>query len=140
MPDKNLLQVELEFERQIHQSRMLAVFRRNPTTWELLLRLAAQENGGVDGIYHTIDQVETRYLGTSALLKFVRERRDDGLLQFLEHTKRSKFIVALDPLLREELIALLAWRNARITKEAHPSPFNGAHTPDTPRNPYDVAE
>ena len=129
------VELELDFERIVHQSSMLHIFRRNTSTWELLLRLAAQENGKVDGIVNAINQVETRYLRSSALLKFVRERRDDGLLQFLEHTKRSKFTVALDPAVRDELIATLAWRNAQIRTGKPSSLLNSAQTPDTTRKP-----
>lgn len=108
------LEVELDFERRVHLSRMLSIFRRNPSTWELLLKLANQHDGGAEGIYQTIEQIETRYLGSSALLKFVRERRDEGLLEFREHTKRSKFTVSLEPSLRNELMAILDWRNAQL--------------------------
>lgn len=108
------LSLELDFERALAQSRLLSMFRRNPSTWELLLMLALHENGSEDGVYNTIDSLQTRYLGNSAMLKFVRERRDDGLLLFTEHTKRSKWKITLDPALREALIALLDQRNADL--------------------------
>jgi len=120
------LKVELEFERLVHQSRMLSIFRRNPSTWELLLKLASEGDVGVDGIYHAIEQVETRYLGSSAMLKFVRERRDDGLLQFNEHSKRSKWRISVEPSLREELVSLLALRNAELVNGTLKAAMNGS--------------
>ena len=126
------LEVELKFERLVHQSRMLSVFRRNPSTWELLLRLAAEDENGLDGIYHAIEQLETRYLGSSAMLKFVRERRDDGLIEFKEHSKRSKWRVTLEPSLREELLSTLAWRNGQLLSTGHRT---APHA--TTANPFD---
>ena len=88
MDKSKIIKVELEFERAVSQSRELSLFRRNPTTWELLL-LAQNENGALNGLYKTIDAVETRYLGNSALLKFVREQRDHGPEDFISATTRS---------------------------------------------------
>lgn len=125
MQSKFHLEVELNFERLVHQSRALSIFRRNPSTWELLLRLAADQSGGADGVYNAIEQLETRYLGSSAMLKFVRERRDDGLLEFRENAKRSKWTVSLEPSLREELVSLLERRNDALVTEASKSHLSG---------------
>ena len=119
MRDQSSIETELMFEREIERSRILSIFRRNPSTWELLLKLASEPNNTGDGLYETIAQVQTRYLGHSALLKFVRDRRDDGLLHFSEHTKRSKWRVSLDPGLREELVSVLAWRSEHLLRNLH---------------------
>ncbi|MFN4101143.1 MAG: hypothetical protein ACK4GT_15340 [Pararhodobacter sp.] len=110
------LALELDFERQIYQSKLLSLFRRNPSTWELLLYLAQFEEGSEDGVYGTLERLETRYLSNSAMLKFVRERRDDGLLLFNEHAKRSKWTIALNESLREALFALLKEHNSGFSK------------------------
>ena len=55
------------------------------------------------------------------MLKFVRERRDDGLPIFTEHTKRSKWKITLDPALRESLIALLEQRNTELQRPGGPA-------------------
>lgn len=128
MPYRDELEIELWFERQLHQSRILSVFRCNPSTWELLLQLASQPDGSADGVYQTIERIETRYLGNSALLKFVRERRDDGLLEFTEHVKRSKWRIGLAPELREALETALGQRNDRLRRATAPSAQNGAQT------------
>jgi len=114
------LKLDIDFERRIYQSKLLSLFRRNPSTWELLLYLAQFEDGSEDGVYNTLERLETRYLGNSAMLKFVRERRDDGLLQFTEHTKRSKWKVSLDGALREALLLALEDRNKALQKALAP--------------------
>lgn len=114
MTHRRIVDVELEFEREIARSRELSLFRRNPTTWELLLLLAQCENGSNDGVYNTIEAVNTRYLGNSALLKFVRERRDDGLIEFVEHEKKSKWTLRLNQDLLAQLIDVLDARNRRF--------------------------
>lgn len=114
MDKRKIVDVDIDFERRIAQSRHLALFRRNPTTWELLLMLARNENGSADGVYRTLETLETGYLGNSALLKFIRERRDDGLISFLENEKRSKWTVQLFEPLQEEIMALLDHRNNDI--------------------------
>ena len=48
------------------------------------------------------------------MLKLVRERRDEGLIEFRDHAKRSKRVVALDPSLQNELLSILAERNALL--------------------------
>lgn len=117
MDKSKIIKVELEFERAVSQSRELSLFRRNPTTWELLL-LAQNENGALNGLYKTIDAVETKYLGNSALLKFVREQRDHGTLHFLEAEKKSKWVLQVEQRLIDELVALLLLE----AKETHLGP------------------
>ena len=117
------VRLELEFERMISQSRELSLFKRSPTTWELLLLLALDEGGGTDGVYNTIEAVKTRYLGNSAMLKFVRERRDDGLIQFREHQKKSKWSLKLNDDLHMQLFEVLIARNqlllARLKEDSN---------------------
>ncbi|WP_127105137.1 hypothetical protein [Pararhodobacter zhoushanensis] len=118
MEHQKIVNIELNFEREVAQSRGLSLFRRNPTTWELLLLLARYKNGSNEGVYNTIDSVGTRYLGNSALLKFIRERRDDGLVQFLEHEKKSKWTLQLNEELVAQLIELLDTRNRQLLRAA----------------------
>jgi hypothetical protein len=132
MTHDKLLALELEFERAISELRSLSLFRRNPSTWELLLYLAQFEEGSEDGVYSTLDRLQTNYLGSSALLKFMRERRDDGSLVFFEHTKRSKWKVALNPQIREVLLTTLAARNVKML-DGSSSPMNLPHTVHSPK-------
>jgi len=120
MTRDSLLALEIDFERQIYESKLLSLFRRSPSTWELLLHLAQFEEGSEDGVYNTLDRLRTRYLGNSAMLKFVRERRDDGLLLFTEHTKRSKWKVSLDAELRDALLLALEERNRGLGQALAP--------------------
>ncbi|KPP98461.1 MAG: hypothetical protein HLUCCA12_18075 [Rhodobacteraceae bacterium HLUCCA12] len=110
------LSVEIETQRKIARSRKLSAFHRNATTWELLLLLAANDGESDLGVYNTLDQLETGYLGQSALLKFLRDRRLDGLLSFDEHEKRSKWRLRLEPALYEEVVEYLAKRNRELAK------------------------
>ncbi|KPP98465.1 MAG: hypothetical protein HLUCCA12_18095 [Rhodobacteraceae bacterium HLUCCA12] len=110
---------ELAFERAIAASRKLAVFRRNAATWELLLLLALSEGDDETGIYELIGRVESRALGNSALLKFLREQTDAGMLQLLSgRAKRSRRVLRLEPTIVEELVKLLHRRNRLIS--SHP--------------------
>lgn len=113
---RNTLSVELEFEREIARSPELSLFRRNPTTWELLLLLSQAEGASNEGVYNTIESVQTRYLGDSALLKFIRERRDDGLVRFLEHEKKSKRTVQLHNDLIAQMTSVLNYRNSQLLR------------------------
>jgi len=105
------LKIELEALRRIARSPGLSAFNRNATTWELLLLLAANDGQSDLGVYNTLDQLETGYLGQSAMLKFLRDRRLDGTVTFDEHEKRSKWRLRLDPSLQEALMQLLTSRN-----------------------------
>ena len=124
------LQIELETERRIAQSRGLSAFHRNGTTWELLLLLAVHDGQSDLGVYNTLDQLETGYLGQSAMLKFLRDRRSDGLLAFDEHEKRSKWRIRLARPLYFELIDFLSNRNDALnsafsSETLKPSDMNG---------------
>jgi len=123
---RDTLKIELEFEREIAKSRELSLFRRNPTTWELLLLLSQNENGNHDGLHTTIESTKTQYLGSSALLKFIRERRDDGVLQFLENKKKSKRTIQVDMQVLAKLSELLAKRNHQLIEAAR-AHSNEAH-------------
>lgn len=114
---ERILQDEIDFEHRVSRSKVLSLFRRNPTTWELLLHLAQSEDGGQEGVYKTVDLLETRYLDVSAMLKFVRERRDDGLIRFGDQAKRSKRRLILNQDVRDELLSVLDKR------------FNGSEPP-----------
>jgi hypothetical protein len=109
-----IIQAELEFEHRIARSRQLSAFRRNASTWELLLLMALEDGQSDEGIHGTAEKVATRYIGTSALLKFMRERRDDGSLVFEEHDKRSKWRIRLSASVLTELQQALKERNDRL--------------------------
>jgi hypothetical protein len=122
---KALIEAELDFERQVAKSRGLASFRRNATAWELLMILASQPEGYTEGLHEIPAATGTRYLGRSALLKFVRSQRDAGLIEFLEHEKRSKRILRIRPDLVQELVRLLERRyaaKAEALSAADPAP------------------
>jgi hypothetical protein len=109
-----IIQAELAFEHRIAQSRQLSAFRRNASTWELLLLMALHAGQSDEGIHGTAEKVATKYIGTSALLKFMRERRDDGSLVFEEHDKRSKWRIRLNAAVLVELQLALKERNDRL--------------------------
>jgi len=109
-----LLDTEIAFEKRVAANRGLSTFRRNPTTWELLLMLAAMREGFTEGLHEVPNAITTRYLGPSALLKFIREQRDAGLIRFLEHEKRSKRILQADPQIVDALHDLLKWRDQTL--------------------------
>lgn len=109
------LHIELDHERRVSASPRLSVFRRNATAWELLLMLAEQGEGG-DGLYNLAEQVQTDHLSAAAMLKFMRDRRKDGLLHFEQHEKRSKWRVLVDDDLLDELHAHLELRNRLLLK------------------------
>lgn len=114
--DFQLLQTEIEFERRIAGIRDLSAFRRNPTTWELFLLLASARDGFTEGLHEVPNRIGTRYLGPSALLKFIREQRDAGRIRFLEHEKRSKHVLQVDPQLVRRLLELLLWRDRLLAE------------------------
>lgn len=113
-----LLDIETEFERRVSNNRSLATFRRNPTTWELLLLLASVRDGFTDGLHEVPNAIRTRYLGPSALLKFIREQRDAGHITVLEHQKRSKRVLRIDPEIAQQLVSLLHWREEALRLRA----------------------
>lgn len=104
---RDLWAAELARERALARHPALAVFRRNATAWEALLIVATTEGTG-PGLYELVAQVETRALGPSALLRFLREQRAAGTLLFTRSpAKRSKWTVALRPDLTAALRAIL---------------------------------
>lgn len=111
--------MELEMEKTISRSRGLSVFRRNATTWELLLLLASLDGKSDLGVQNTLRSLQTDYLGQSAMLKFLRDRRADGLLQFDEHDKRSMRRIRLAPSLLAEIQTLLKARNRLLIENEH---------------------
>lgn len=102
---------DLAFERAVFQHPRLSIFRRNATTWEVLLMLAAAPDGDGPGLYEVIDAVQTRALGHSALLRFLRDRREDGSIVFTRNSlKQSKWSLALPGDLRQDLLTLMQRR------------------------------
>lgn len=102
---------DLAFERAVFQHPHLSIFRRNATTWEVLLILAAAPEGDGPGLYEIVEGVQTRALGPSALLRFLRDRRDEGSILFHRNSrKQSKWSLSLRPDLRDELLALMQGR------------------------------
>lgn len=118
----SLLRAELAFEHAVARHRELAMFRRNVATWELLLLLAGARGATVHGVHGLVDAVSTRGLGPSALLRFVRDRRDDGqLIVTPDPGKRSRQRVTLRPDLIEALLAELEVRRRAAGRLAFPN-------------------
>ncbi|KPQ06625.1 MAG: hypothetical protein HLUCCA12_10085 [Rhodobacteraceae bacterium HLUCCA12] len=109
--------LELDHERRVGVSPRLSVFRRNATAWELLLLLASESDSASDGLYDLVGRVHTDHLSDPALLKFIRDRRKDGMLHFEPHEKRSKWRIRLDEDVLDELKMTLAVRNRLICKD-----------------------
>jgi len=107
---EKLISSELDFERRIATSRQLSLFRRNPSTWEFLLLLALHEGSSDDGMHGITEKIVTKYIGVSAMLKFMRERRDDGSLRFERHDKRSKWRIRLSDSLLSEVHTVIQER------------------------------
>lgn len=112
--NRQIYQIELEHELRLAESQRLSVFRRNAATWELLLRLAADEEEASDGLYNLAARVQTDHLSSAALLKFMRDQRHAGRLLFEPHVKRSKWRVRLEDDVLEELQTLIALRNQAL--------------------------
>lgn len=105
------LTAELEFERALFANPQLSIFRRNATTWEVLLMLAEVDAGQGPGLYEVVGSVRTRALGPSALVSFLQERREEGSIVFTRNSlKQSKWSLSLRADLREELLTLLDQR------------------------------
>src|SRR5690554_1614633 len=94
IPREQIL-AHLEFERRIAQSSQLSLFRRNPSTWEILLLIALLDGDSDDGMYAIIEKVSTKYVGSSALLKFLRERRKDESLDLEDLFNRTNWGIRL---------------------------------------------
>ncbi|RGP38779.1 hypothetical protein [Pseudotabrizicola alkalilacus] len=106
-----LLQSELAFERAVFKHPKLSIFRRNATTWEVLLMIARADEQQGPGLYEIVESVETNALGQSALLRFLRERREDGIIRFNRSPqKQSKWTLAISEDLRADLLDLLLLR------------------------------
>jgi len=112
--------LELAYERKISRSRVLSTFRRNATSWEFMLLLAMNEGKSDEGLYNTLNQLETNYLGQSAMLKFLRDQRAEGLVNFDEHEKRSRLRLRLAPSVLAELTSILEERNQRVSDSLVP--------------------
>jgi len=110
------LQIELDVIRKISHSRGLSAFHRNGTPWELLLLLAANEGESKLGVYNTLDRLETKYLGKSAMLKFLKDRRAEGLLTFDENEKRSSWHLSLCQEIHDSISETLRDRNHRLVE------------------------
>lgn len=105
------LAIDLAFERAVFRHPRLSIFRRNATTWEVLLILAAVPEPVGPGLYEVVETAETNALGRSALLRFLRERRDEGTILFTRNPhKQSKWSLALRADLRQDLVNLLKER------------------------------
>jgi hypothetical protein len=103
-----LLHTELASERAIFRHRQLSLFRRNATTWEALLMIAASPGSKKPGLYETVQVVETKALGQSALLRFLRDCRDDSNIQFTRNpNKQSKWTLGMYEGLHADLLAFL---------------------------------
>ncbi len=118
--NRQIFQIELEHELRLAACDELSVFRRNASTWELLLRLAAEEEEASDGLYNLAARVQTNHLSGAALLKFMRDQRRDGRLLFEPHVKRSKWRVRPTDTVQAALEALLEQRNRAITDASRP--------------------
>ncbi|MCC5956548.1 MAG: hypothetical protein JJU07_10610 [Natronohydrobacter sp.] len=113
---KQIIAAELAFERDVAASTVLPRFRRNGTTWELLLLLAASQGTAEDGIYQTLEQVQTSYLGKPALTKFLRDCRTEGSLTFDVHEKRSSRRMSLSEEVHAEILALFSAHAKRLSQ------------------------
>lgn len=113
---RELLEVELEAEREAAQSAWLSPFRRNASCWELLLTIAATDGATEQGIYQTLKGLETPYLGQSAMVKFVKECRKSELLLFDKHIKRSATRIQLAPEVQADLVTMLERRNRSLRR------------------------
>lgn len=110
-----VLEADLTFERAVFRNPSLSIFRRNATTWEVLLMLASAPSADAGpGLYEIVEAVETRALGPSALLRFLRERREEGSVIFTrDRLKQSKWSLSLREDLRVALTELLEERCRR---------------------------
>lgn len=73
--------------------------------------IAEAAEGEGPGLYELVDSVETNALGQSALLRFLRDRRDEGIVLFERSPrKQSKWTLKISGPLLADLRALLQLR------------------------------
>lgn len=114
---RSVIALELDFERKVARNRDLALFRRNAATWEMLLTALVADGAERVGVYDLVESVRSTGLGSSALLRFVRDRRDDGLFIFgADPKKKSKHRISLRADLADAAIRLLDQRNAEMQR------------------------
>lgn len=114
---RRAIALELEFERAIARNRDLALFRRNAATWEMLLTALIATGAERVGVYDLVESVHSKGLGSSALLRFMRDRRDDGLFVFgPDPVKKSKHRISLRDDLAEAALRLLDKRNSELLR------------------------
>ena len=114
---RRIIALELEFERAVAKNRDLALFRRNAATWEMLLAALVADDEDRIGVYDLVESVTSKGLGSSALLRFVRDRRDDGLFIFgTDPKKKSKHRISLRDDVADAALTLLDQRNHALRR------------------------
>ena len=83
------LRFAFAFEKDALRDKRLAPFRRNSTTWELLLKITEADLN----IQQAIRALETDCLGYSSIVRFINVQLQDGRLQAVPGQKRSEKIL-----------------------------------------------
>ena len=92
-----------ETEKSALRHPDLAPFRRNPTTWELLIGTLSEERN----IQQAIFALDTDCLGYSSLIRFVNNQIADGRLVTVPGPKRSEKILRPSRQVAEALLTLI---------------------------------
>lgn len=103
-PLRTHLASAFETEKTALRHPDLAPFRRNPTTWELLIGTLAEERN----IQQAIFALDTDCLGYSSLIRFVNNQIADGRLVAVPGQKRSEKILRPSPQVAEALMTLIS--------------------------------
>ena len=78
-----------DIEKVALRDKRLAAFRRNPTTWEILLSVSKNDLN----IHQTIKGLETDCLGYSSIIRFITAQVEEGGLIAIDGQKRSEKII-----------------------------------------------
>lgn len=87
--DVSAISNAFKLEKVALRDKRLAAFRRNPTTWEILLSVSRNDLN----IHQTIKGLETDCLGYSSIIRFITAQIAEGRLIAIDGQKRSEKII-----------------------------------------------
>lgn len=83
------LSLMLDVEKRALRHAGLAAFRRNSTTWELLLNITSSNLN----IQQAIQSLQTNCIGYSSVMRFISSQIEAGTLVALDGAKKSEKIL-----------------------------------------------
>ena len=113
----------LEIEKCALSDPRLAPFRRNSTTWELLLTVASANLN----IQQAVLSLKTTCLGYSSIMRFISSQFEAGTLIVLDGAKKSEKIIKPSP---DVMSALFALANIRMEERGAGYPKDAGTGPN----------